>query len=148
MTTKNRAYARNMQETVRRLPASSKEKDTNWLKEKWHVAPGHQSYVFLSSKARLVEGIGIIDSPSHVQEDCVESGLGTLKLFAQFTPKCPIHEVAWLELCCSLLLRYLSTAEYPMVFWEGGVARRVAVESGGRKVWASRSMANNPSGPY
>eukprot|EP00983_Pelagomonas_calceolata_P034227 1072257-Pelagomonas_calceolata.AAC.1 len=35
--------------------------------------------------ARLVEGMGSIDSPTHMQEDCVESGLGTLKLLAQLS---------------------------------------------------------------
>eukprot|EP00983_Pelagomonas_calceolata_P061282 1146767-Pelagomonas_calceolata.AAC.4 len=35
--------------------------------------------------ARLVEGMGSIDSPTLTQKYCVESGLGTLKLFAQFT---------------------------------------------------------------
>eukprot|EP00983_Pelagomonas_calceolata_P084074 1156289-Pelagomonas_calceolata.AAC.7 len=34
--------------------------------------------------ARLVEGMGSIDSPTHTQEDCVESDLCTLKLFAQY----------------------------------------------------------------
>eukprot|EP00983_Pelagomonas_calceolata_P061848 1147003-Pelagomonas_calceolata.AAC.1 len=35
--------------------------------------------------ARLVEGMGSIDSPTHTQKDCVESDLSALKLFAQFT---------------------------------------------------------------
>eukprot|EP00983_Pelagomonas_calceolata_P131413 1161773-Pelagomonas_calceolata.AAC.32 len=35
--------------------------------------------------ARLVEGMGSTDSPTHTQEDYVESDLSTLKLFAQFT---------------------------------------------------------------
>eukprot|EP00983_Pelagomonas_calceolata_P067053 1149327-Pelagomonas_calceolata.AAC.2 len=36
--------------------------------------------------ARLVkmQGMGSIDSPTHTQEDCVESNLNTLKLFVQF----------------------------------------------------------------
>eukprot|EP00983_Pelagomonas_calceolata_P130060 1161657-Pelagomonas_calceolata.AAC.8 len=38
--------------------------------------------------ARLVEGMESVDSPTHTQEDCVESGLGTLKLLAQFTCCC------------------------------------------------------------
>eukprot|EP00983_Pelagomonas_calceolata_P048677 1141162-Pelagomonas_calceolata.AAC.1 len=35
--------------------------------------------------ARLVEGMGNVDSPNHTQKDCLESDLETLKLFAQFT---------------------------------------------------------------
>eukprot|EP00983_Pelagomonas_calceolata_P075348 1152972-Pelagomonas_calceolata.AAC.2 len=35
--------------------------------------------------ARLVEGMGSIDSPTHTQKDCVESDLSTLQLFAQLT---------------------------------------------------------------
>eukprot|EP00983_Pelagomonas_calceolata_P004565 148124-Pelagomonas_calceolata.AAC.16 len=34
--------------------------------------------------ARLVEGMSSLDSPTHTQEDCVESDLCTLKLFAWF----------------------------------------------------------------
>eukprot|EP00983_Pelagomonas_calceolata_P060847 1146550-Pelagomonas_calceolata.AAC.4 len=37
-------------------------------------------------------GMGSIDSPTHTQENCVESGLGTLKLFAQFTGSCVVLE--------------------------------------------------------
>eukprot|EP00983_Pelagomonas_calceolata_P013044 417324-Pelagomonas_calceolata.AAC.2 len=35
--------------------------------------------------ARLVEGVGSADNPTHTQENCVESDLSTLELFAQFT---------------------------------------------------------------
>eukprot|EP00983_Pelagomonas_calceolata_P124759 1161139-Pelagomonas_calceolata.AAC.8 len=34
---------------------------------------------------QLIQGMGSLDSPTHIQEDGVESGLGTLKLFAQST---------------------------------------------------------------
>eukprot|EP00983_Pelagomonas_calceolata_P037199 1136239-Pelagomonas_calceolata.AAC.4 len=38
--------------------------------------------------ARLVEGMGSIDSPIHTQEACVESNLCTLELFAQLLCCC------------------------------------------------------------
>eukprot|EP00983_Pelagomonas_calceolata_P071003 1151014-Pelagomonas_calceolata.AAC.1 len=38
-----------------------------------------------SGNLRLIQGIGSIDNPAHIQEGCVESGLGTLNLFTQFT---------------------------------------------------------------
>eukprot|EP00983_Pelagomonas_calceolata_P028676 897988-Pelagomonas_calceolata.AAC.1 len=71
-------------------------------------------------------GMGSIDSPTHIQNDCVESELSTLKLFAQFTVLllgyggfgCSILEVAWLELCCFLLLHYVSYCGVPDVSGE------------------------------
>eukprot|EP00983_Pelagomonas_calceolata_P111025 1159739-Pelagomonas_calceolata.AAC.10 len=33
--------------------------------------------------ARLVEGMGFIDSPTHTQKDCAESDLGTLKFITK-----------------------------------------------------------------
>eukprot|EP00983_Pelagomonas_calceolata_P065108 1148441-Pelagomonas_calceolata.AAC.8 len=42
--------------------------------------------------ARLVKGMGSTDSPTHTQEDCVESDLCTLQLFAVQT----LHS----SLCC------------------------------------------------
>eukprot|EP00983_Pelagomonas_calceolata_P031750 996208-Pelagomonas_calceolata.AAC.1 len=35
--------------------------------------------------ACLVENMGSVDSPTHTQKDYMESDLGTLELFAQFT---------------------------------------------------------------
>eukprot|EP00983_Pelagomonas_calceolata_P032946 1032281-Pelagomonas_calceolata.AAC.1 len=74
--------------------------------------------------ARLVEGMGSIDSPTHTQKVCVESDLSAMKLFAQFTVLLlgyggfgrSIHEVAWLELCC---LRLVEGAIHMVTFWEG-----------------------------
>eukprot|EP00983_Pelagomonas_calceolata_P084369 1156351-Pelagomonas_calceolata.AAC.5 len=34
---------------------------------------------------KLIQGVGSMDSPTHNQKGCVESGLGTLKLLPQFT---------------------------------------------------------------
>eukprot|EP00983_Pelagomonas_calceolata_P076307 1153372-Pelagomonas_calceolata.AAC.3 len=49
-----------------------------------HTAPRHQNYgVFLLSVACLVEGMGSVNSFTHIQEDCVVSDLSTKKLFAQ-----------------------------------------------------------------
>eukprot|EP00983_Pelagomonas_calceolata_P027410 860882-Pelagomonas_calceolata.AAC.1 len=35
--------------------------------------------------ARLVEGMGSVNSTTHTQEDCVENDFGTLESFAHFT---------------------------------------------------------------
>eukprot|EP00983_Pelagomonas_calceolata_P016550 522803-Pelagomonas_calceolata.AAC.4 len=59
-----------------------------------HAAPGHrghnvcscfQWHVRLWSIPQLIQGMGSIDNPTHIQEDCVESHLGILKLLARFT---------------------------------------------------------------
>eukprot|EP00983_Pelagomonas_calceolata_P062311 1147241-Pelagomonas_calceolata.AAC.1 len=75
-----------------------------------HSAPGHQHYgeirVFLS-KAHLVEGMGSIYGPTYTQEDCVESGSGTLKMLAQFTLPDWNCAASYLFVTCH-------TAEYPM----------------------------------
>eukprot|EP00983_Pelagomonas_calceolata_P004065 131944-Pelagomonas_calceolata.AAC.2 len=47
-----------------------------------HAAPGHQNYKEFFFQWHT-SGCLRIDSPTHTQEDCSESGLGTLKLFAQ-----------------------------------------------------------------
>eukprot|EP00983_Pelagomonas_calceolata_P123658 1161030-Pelagomonas_calceolata.AAC.7 len=39
----------------------------------------------LCKLGRPLQGMGSVDSPTHTQKDCVESGLSALKLFAQFT---------------------------------------------------------------
>eukprot|EP00983_Pelagomonas_calceolata_P007922 258647-Pelagomonas_calceolata.AAC.1 len=36
---------------------------------------------------KVIQGLGSIDSPTHTQEDCVESDLFTLKGLAQLTNK-------------------------------------------------------------
>eukprot|EP00983_Pelagomonas_calceolata_P052779 1143009-Pelagomonas_calceolata.AAC.1 len=56
------------------------------IKEEEHAAPGHQCYdeCFLFSMARLVAGMGSVNSPAHTQEDWVDSNLCILELFAQF----------------------------------------------------------------
>eukprot|EP00983_Pelagomonas_calceolata_P003767 122477-Pelagomonas_calceolata.AAC.3 len=86
---------------------------------------------------------------SLVEEDCVESDLGTLKLVAQLSviavrllaghqASClHMHGVAWLELCCFLLLHYISYCEVPDVSgWAAGGAssliRNVGVKEVGR----------------
>eukprot|EP00983_Pelagomonas_calceolata_P039666 1137276-Pelagomonas_calceolata.AAC.2 len=43
------------------------------------------AYIAQSGHGAFMQGMGSIDSPTHPQEDCVESGLGTLKLLAQLT---------------------------------------------------------------
>eukprot|EP00983_Pelagomonas_calceolata_P131769 1161808-Pelagomonas_calceolata.AAC.9 len=48
----------------------------------------HASLVDLAGQSltfELIQGMGSIDSPTHTQEDGVESDLSALKLFAQFT---------------------------------------------------------------
>eukprot|EP00983_Pelagomonas_calceolata_P055295 1144091-Pelagomonas_calceolata.AAC.2 len=43
------------------------------------------TFVGRSLAFKLIQGMGSIERVAHTQEDCVESDLGTLKLFAQFT---------------------------------------------------------------
>eukprot|EP00983_Pelagomonas_calceolata_P133021 1161925-Pelagomonas_calceolata.AAC.1 len=43
------------------------------------------AWSFRASLVDLLQGMGSIDSPIHTQEDCVESDLSALKLFAQLT---------------------------------------------------------------
>eukprot|EP00983_Pelagomonas_calceolata_P130635 1161698-Pelagomonas_calceolata.AAC.13 len=51
-----------------------------------HAAPGHQNYSErFFSVTRLAEGMGSRNCSIHTLEDCVKSGLGTSKLFAQFS---------------------------------------------------------------
>eukprot|EP00983_Pelagomonas_calceolata_P118261 1160490-Pelagomonas_calceolata.AAC.6 len=57
--------------------------------------------------AHLAKGMGSIDNPTHTQEDCVESDLSTLKLFAQF---------AVLSLCLAGAVLLLSSS-IRLILW-------------------------------
>eukprot|EP00983_Pelagomonas_calceolata_P074241 1152471-Pelagomonas_calceolata.AAC.1 len=79
----------------------------------------------------MVEGMGSADGTTHVQENCVESGLSTLKLFAQITITCCCKDSSWfpgllldcqprtaspVEVWCAASFLFVTShiAEYPM----------------------------------
>eukprot|EP00983_Pelagomonas_calceolata_P038842 1136941-Pelagomonas_calceolata.AAC.2 len=73
-------------EAMRTLPTSTKGKKAHRLKELFwqYAALGHQNHNKCFSTAHLIKGMVSVDSPTHTQDDCVESDLGSLKLFAPF----------------------------------------------------------------
>eukprot|EP00983_Pelagomonas_calceolata_P073123 1152016-Pelagomonas_calceolata.AAC.1 len=67
--------------------------------------------------ARLVEGMGSIDSPTNTQEDCAKSDLGTLRL--SYNSLCCCCEASsWLpgwSCAASYLFVTSHIAEYPIL---------------------------------
>eukprot|EP00983_Pelagomonas_calceolata_P006156 204464-Pelagomonas_calceolata.AAC.1 len=68
-------------------PCRQREHSQHQVRKRGHV--GSKSHEPPSPEDKREASVGLdmgsIDSPTHTQEHCVESGLSTLKLFAQFT---------------------------------------------------------------